>query len=352
VLLRFCVLALGSLLIGVGVALACAFVLKRLEALGPHQAAAAPSTASVSSAGGAAAPAAAGRDSSTSFEIAVVVMGSYFSYLLAETAGMSGIVALFFSGICHSHYSYYSVNTAAQVTGVLLPAQLPAQLRCRRRQAGTAGWQPQLAAAGFGSPTAFCPSPPPQPYPQVTLRHFFEFASFLCEMFVFAYLGLQVATMQHAFDFGLFFSGIPLAVLSRAANIFLCSRLINTWRAHKLPVNLQKMLLAVGLRGAVAYGLGGCGAAGGRQRLGGNGSGTRAVCRQAVRLSDLLWPLSNLPRPPPAGLALPAVCSHQPAAGGPAGADGRARDRNSHPADCGGHHAGAGLCHGASAAPL
>ena len=106
-LLRFCVLALGSLLIGVGVALACAFVLKRLEALGPLQAAAAPSTASISSAGGAAAPAAAGRDSSTSFEIAVVVMGSYFSYLLAETAGMSGIVALFFSGICHSHYSYY-----------------------------------------------------------------------------------------------------------------------------------------------------------------------------------------------------------------------------------------------------
>ena len=62
---------------------------------------------------------------------------------------------------------------------------------------------------------------------------------------------------QHAFDFGLFFSGIPLAVLSRAANITLCSRLINTWRAHKLPLALQRMLLAVGLRGAVAYGLGG-----------------------------------------------------------------------------------------------
>ena len=27
---------------------------------------------------------------------------------------------------------------------------------------------------------------------QITLRHFFEFAAFLCEMFVFAYLGLQV----------------------------------------------------------------------------------------------------------------------------------------------------------------
>lgn len=43
---------------------------------------------------------------------------------------------------------------------------------------------------------------------------------------------------------------------SRACNIGLCSRIINTWREHPLPLNLQKMLLAVGLRGAVAYGLG------------------------------------------------------------------------------------------------
>jgi hypothetical protein len=61
--------------------------------------------------------------------------------------------------------------------------------------------------------------------------------------------------MKHGFDFGLFFTGIPLAFASRAANIGACSRLINLWRTHKLPANLQKMLLAVGLRGAVAYGL-------------------------------------------------------------------------------------------------
>ena len=157
-----------------------------------------------------------------------------------------------------------------------------------------------LFAAQQRSPS-FPPFPPqPQPCLQVTLRHFFEFASFLCEMFVFAYLGLQVATMQHAFDFGLFFSGIPLAVLSRAANILLCSRLINTWRSHKLPVNLQKMLLAVGLRGAVAYGLGGWLAAGGW-----------AVCRLTVhRRSHLLWPLSS-PSPPACllpAMALPAAC--------------------------------------------
>ncbi|PSC74995.1 sodium hydrogen exchanger 3 [Micractinium conductrix] len=180
VLLRFWVLLVGSLLIGVGVALACAFVLKRLSGSDTT-----------------------GIQNAASYEIAVVIMGSYLAYLVAEVAGMSGIVALFFSGICHSHYTYYSAS----------------------------------------------------PGSQVSLRHLTEFGAFVCEMFVFAYLGLQVATMQHAFDFGLFFSGIPLAVASRACNVGLCSRLINSWRRHPLPPNLQRMLLAVGLRGAVAYGL-------------------------------------------------------------------------------------------------
>ena len=54
---------------------------------------------------------------------------------------LSGIVALFFAGIAHAHYSYYSVAPDAQIT----------------------------------------------------LRRFFQFAAFLSETFVFAYLGLQVA---------------------------------------------------------------------------------------------------------------------------------------------------------------
>lgn len=55
---------------------------------------------------------------------------------------LSGIVALFFSGVFHAHYSYYSVAPDAQIT----------------------------------------------------LRRFFQFAAFLSETFVFAYLGLQVCT--------------------------------------------------------------------------------------------------------------------------------------------------------------
>ena len=53
---------------------------------------------------------------------------------------LSGIVALFFTGICHAHYSYFSVERDAQIT----------------------------------------------------LRRFFQFAAFISETFVFAFLGLQV----------------------------------------------------------------------------------------------------------------------------------------------------------------
>lgn len=173
----------------------------------------------------------------TIYEIAIVVMGSYLAYLVAEVVGMSGIVALFFSGehckgreempktftllrtsfllftsslflclagICHAHYSHYNVSSDARIT----------------------------------------------------LRRFFEVAAFLSELFVFAYLGLQVATMSHSFDFGLFFSAIPMAIASRAANVFPCTRLVNRYRHNKkIPQRMRRMLWAVGLRGAVAYGL-------------------------------------------------------------------------------------------------
>ncbi|GAB4823231.1 hypothetical protein N2152v2_010277 [Parachlorella kessleri] len=194
VALRFVALALGSLAVGCGTALACAFTLKRFWREGGstpahhHQQQQQP----------------AGQHFDPAmYELAIVVMGSYLAYLLAEVVGMSGIVALFFSGICHAHYSYYNVSHEAQVT----------------------------------------------------LRKFFEFASFLCETFVFAYLGMQVVTAQHSWDVGLLLSGIPLCFLSRAANIFPCSYLANLGRTYPIPPNLQRMLWAVGLRGAVAYGL-------------------------------------------------------------------------------------------------
>ena len=179
---EFSFLGVGSLFIGIATALAAAFLLKRLERPGDGR---------------------GGHVDGTLYEIAIVIMSSYLAYLLAEMAGMTGIVALFFTGICHAHYSYYNVHRDARIT----------------------------------------------------LRKLTEFAAFACEMFVMAYLGLQVATMQHKMDLGLLVTGVPLAVLSRAANVFPCSARLHQTLQHTLPRNLQLMLWAVGLRGAVAYGL-------------------------------------------------------------------------------------------------
>ena len=109
--------------VGLGVAYGCAFILKRFQL--------APGTDNRQ--GGPA-------FNETIYEIALVVMSAYLAYLVSESLALSGIVTLFFTGICHAHYSYYSVTKEAAIT----------------------------------------------------LKRLFEFAAFLSEMFVFAYLGLQV----------------------------------------------------------------------------------------------------------------------------------------------------------------
>ena len=67
---------------------------------------------------------------------------------------LSGIVALFFTGICHAHYSYFSVERDAQIT----------------------------------------------------LRRFFQFAAFISETFVFAFLGLQVGLRHMRMNLQIFLS--------------------------------------------------------------------------------------------------------------------------------------------------
>lgn len=49
-------------------------------------------------------------------------------------------------------------------------------------------------------------------------------------------------TFDHIVDWGLLLSGIPLCLLSRAANIFPLARLANMARRVKVPFNLQVRL--------------------------------------------------------------------------------------------------------------
>ena len=145
---RFAVVLAGSTVAGVAVALACAFVLKRFE-LAPEaggwaqmefeqqqrrQRRANAAAESEDGGGGALlgdSDAAAAADSSAGgsvpqrprgpsangglafsgpevYEICLVCLGAYLSYLVAEAAGLSGIVALFSAGVAHAHYSLSS----------------------------------------------------------------------------------------------------------------------------------------------------------------------------------------------------------------------------------------------------
>ena len=94
------------------------------------------------------------------------------------------------------------------------------------------------------------------PDARIALRRCFETAAFLCETFVFAYLGLQVPSIfTRTVDWGLLLTVVPLCVASRAAAVLPLARAANARRALPLPSGVVSALAACGLRGAVAYGL-------------------------------------------------------------------------------------------------
>mmetsp|Transcript_28535 Transcript_28535/g.93243 ORF Transcript_28535/g.93243 Transcript_28535/m.93243 type:complete len:537 (-) Transcript_28535:999-2609(-) len=185
VLLKFAWVSLGSIGIGIASGLLTAFMLKHLGLKTFDCDRASPSF------------------DPTVYSFTIIALGAYLAYILAEMCGLSGIFAVFFCGICHSHYALYNVS----------------------EEAGT------------------------------TVHKTAESVAFLSETFVYAYLGLQVFTFSHQVDYGLIFSAVPLCLLSRALNIFPISRILNMKRRVPIPFNIQVMSFACGLRGAIAYAL-------------------------------------------------------------------------------------------------
>ncbi|GMH41763.1 hypothetical protein BSKO_09673 [Bryopsis sp. KO-2023] len=182
---KFFYISLGSLGVGILVALICAFILKRFNPSGGDQSD-------------------GGHFDGTIYEISIVLMGAYMAYLVAESLELSGIVAIFFSGMCIAHYSYHNITIDAQIT----------------------------------------------------MKKLVDVVVFLAETFVFEYLGLQVALIKRSsVDIGLIVSGIPLCIVARAANIFPLAYLANRFRRFPIPFRVQTMQWACGLRGAVAYAL-------------------------------------------------------------------------------------------------
>ncbi|QCD77295.1 solute carrier family 9 [Vigna unguiculata] len=142
-------------------------------------------------------------------ESCLFVLFPYFSYMLAEGLGLSGIVSILFTGIVMKHYTYSNLSQSSQ----------------------------RFASA------------------------FFELISSLAETFVFIYMGFDIAMEQHSWSHVgfIFFSIVSFLAhkLEVAANVFSCAYLVNLVRPshRKIPPKHQRALWYSGLRGAMAFAL-------------------------------------------------------------------------------------------------
>ncbi|GAV70272.1 LOW QUALITY PROTEIN: Na_H_Exchanger domain-containing protein [Cephalotus follicularis] len=145
-------------------------------------------------------------DNLQNLECCLFVLFPYFSYMLAEGVGLSGIVSILFTGMVMKHYTFSNLSEKSQ----------------------------RFVSA------------------------FFHLISSLAETFVFIYMGLNIAMEQHSWSHvGFIFFSILVIVVARAANVFSCAYLVNLVRpAHRhIPLNHQKALWYSGLRGAMAFAL-------------------------------------------------------------------------------------------------
>ncbi|XP_074329368.1 sodium/hydrogen exchanger 6-like isoform X2 [Apium graveolens] len=145
-------------------------------------------------------------DNLQNLECCLFVLFPYFSYMLAEGLGLSGIVSILFTGIVMKHYTYSNLSVKSQ----------------------------RFVSA------------------------FFHLISSLAETFVFIYMGFDIAMEQHSWSHigFIFFSVLSIGV-ARAANVFSCAYLVNMARPphRKIPSKHQKALWYSGLRGAMAFAL-------------------------------------------------------------------------------------------------
>ena len=94
IMLSFVKLLVLSLLLGFGMGLLTAFVLK--QSFSSH------------------------NTHSTDREVSILVLLGLSSYLIAERLGLSGVFSVFFCGLTQSHYAWYNLSASAKVVSIYL----------------------------------------------------------------------------------------------------------------------------------------------------------------------------------------------------------------------------------------
>ncbi|KAF0896016.1 hypothetical protein E2562_018148, partial [Oryza meyeriana var. granulata] len=139
-------------------------------------------------------------------ESCLFVLFPYFSYMLAEGFGLSGIISILFTGIVMKRYTFSNLSKDSQ----------------------------RFTAS------------------------FFHLLSSLAETFVFIYMGFDIAMEHQSWSHvGFIFFSIIFILVARAANVFSCAYLLNMARPphQKLSRQYQVALWYSGLRGAMAFAL-------------------------------------------------------------------------------------------------
>ncbi|OQR99574.1 Monovalent Cation:Proton Antiporter-1 (CPA1) Family [Thraustotheca clavata] len=139
------------------------------------------------------------------YEISIILLSAYISYVVGDLAGLSGIVALFFSGVLMSHYHMTIIS----------------------QESATA------------------------------LKHLLSTLAFLAENFIFLYLGVSVVAYSSSFnwDWGFIFLQLICLLIARAANTFPLCGLANLGRKNTIPLSHMVVIWFSGLRGAIAFAL-------------------------------------------------------------------------------------------------
>lgn len=141
------------------------------------------------------------------YEISILLLSSYASYVAADCCHLSGLLAVFFSGVFIRHYHMYSLS-------------------------------PSSASA---------------------FTHLLSTIAFLSENFIYLYLGISVVAYHDSFEWdgGFIIATIGACVLARACNTFPLCALVNQCceEEERIPWYYQIVIWFSGLRGAIAFAL-------------------------------------------------------------------------------------------------
>lgn len=141
------------------------------------------------------------------YEISIVLLSAYSSYVAADVCQLSGLLAVFFSGVFIRHYHMYNISKASSFA----------------------------------------------------FKHMLSTLSFLAENFIYLYLGISLIAYSDSFlwDWGFIWASLAVLLVARACNTFPLCALANASRpsAQRIPGNYMVVIWFAGLRGAIAFAL-------------------------------------------------------------------------------------------------